>query len=456
VESVMREALIESRQRYKDFVDISSEMAWETDREGCFAFVSRGILGWSTADILGRPATALVDPDRSDGDVFCPRGRVEAEIWWRRPEGGSGCLAVRARPVMDGAGRWLGARGVARDISDLVDRERALAHARHRADLSAHVARALREEANPKAALDEVLTVLARAADAEMVAVLRQTGPEWRLLAACGDGPELLPDMAWLADGAGLAGHGHAAPGHAAPGPALARIRHRGETTAVLAMRRAAVHGSFSEEAVHLLSDVADRLGVVLSQIEQIERIASLSLTDPLTGLLNRRAFRERLEQELRRLKQSGGRGALAYVDLDNFKAVNDRLGHAAGDDLLRSLAAIMRLRVRPEDLVARIGGDEFVIWMSDVASEVAVRRMEELVQASREALEWHSADPDHPLGLSLGLVLCDPERLDTADKLLADADKAMYQAKRAGKGRLHIFSAAVMGTEAVASETHR
>src|SRR3712207_8303379 len=87
-----------------------------------------------------------------------------------------------------------------------------------------------------------------------------------------------------------------------------------------------------------------------------------LALTDPLTGLLNHRAFKERLEQELRRAERERYALAIVAFDVDNFKSINDRWGHAAGDEGLRTLAAALRVHLRPSDVSGRVGGDEFCL----------------------------------------------------------------------------------------------
>lgn len=162
-------------------------------------------------------------------------------------------------------------------------------------------------------------------------------------------------------------------------------------------------------------------------------RLQELARVDPLTGVMNRRAFFEDLSLRLAQARRHGDRGLLVYLDLDSFKAINDGYGHAAGDVVLRRVAEILRENVRETDLVGRIGGDEFVVWLDRVG---AVEQRER-IEALRAAIAV--AGRDYPaaaarFGASVGVVgtdgAVDPEELIVA------ADAAMYAAKRAGRER--------------------
>ncbi|WP_307874570.1 diguanylate cyclase domain-containing protein [Frankia nepalensis] len=157
---------------------------------------------------------------------------------------------------------------------------------------------------------------------------------------------------------------------------------------------------------------------------------------DPLTGLANRALFADRLEHTL--ASRDSGPFALAFCDLDDFKRINDTLGHAAGDELLRITAARLRDAVRSGDTVARLGGDEFALLLEGGGEdpEAVCRRLATTIRTPC-TLMGHS----RPIGASLGLVLADPTRHPAAETLLRDADLAMYEAKRAGKGGLVVYS---------------
>lgn len=159
---------------------------------------------------------------------------------------------------------------------------------------------------------------------------------------------------------------------------------------------------------------------------------------DALTELPNRNLFWERLDQSLRRAKRGNQQVGLLWVDLDGFKAVNDNLGHAAGDELLRQAAIRLNSRVRDSDTVARMGGDEFTVILPDVASQDAA------VQVA-EDLTVLLAEP-FPLGSSTGLISASigvtlyPSHADDVETLVQYADKAMYAAKNAGKNQVRVW----------------
>src|SRR6266852_704117 len=167
---------------------------------------------------------------------------------------------------------------------------------------------------------------------------------------------------------------------------------------------------------------------------------------DSLTGLANRRLLVERLEQALRRSALDGRTHALIFVDVDRFKSINDSLGHVTGDDLLVAIAARMKGAVRSHDLLARFGGDEFVVLLPDVAGvEVAVAAARRICAA----VEHPMVLPDGyelVASVSVGIALTEPGK--TADDVLRNADVAMYDAKIKGGGGIYkVFDQAAMGS---------
>ncbi len=434
----MREVLIESRQRYKDLVEISSDFAWETDAAGKFVFVSpKGVLGWSPDELLGRSAAdflALPDP----AQVFAATAPViDAEISFRRRDGSSARLSVAALPVRDGAGRLLGARGLARDVTPERDREHALAHAHLRDRLFTRLVRALRDELEPEAALAAAIAAVGPALGAAGGLILRRVGDEAGAAAQWGEPLA----AATLARAQAALGQAEACALVLADWHVIGHVaRYRQGIEGALLLWRQEVDGGFAEADRQLLADLADQLGVVIAQVAQHERILSLSRTDPLTGLLNRRAFFVDLARCLRRSRPARRGGALLYLDLDNFKRVNDRHGHAAGDRAIAALAEILRRAVRAGDVAARLGGDEFALWLDGVDAEAAQARGEEVLAASW-ALARFSDEAEHPLGVSIGLAVARED--EAPEPLVARADAAMYRAKHGGKGHLVVAALA-------------
>jgi diguanylate cyclase (GGDEF)-like protein len=160
---------------------------------------------------------------------------------------------------------------------------------------------------------------------------------------------------------------------------------------------------------------------------ETLDREQVRSRTDLLTGVASRRAFFDRLEIEIERSRRDGSTTTLAYVDLDDFKDVNDRLGHASGDALLQRTAQRMVSWLRATDFVARIGGDEFAILLPRTDAEAGRRLLTELSSKLLEATETGA------VSLSVGAITFGPTD-ENADELLGRADEHMYRVKSQGK----------------------
>lgn len=154
-------------------------------------------------------------------------------------------------------------------------------------------------------------------------------------------------------------------------------------------------------------------------------REAELARTDPTTHIPNSRAFLE----ALRNAPRQPGNACVMFIDLDNFKNVNDRYGHAAGDDVLETFAARLLETIRPDDVAARVGGDEFAILLRDVAAPAAESIARRIIAATDMVARDY---PGTNLGASVGIAI---GAAADAERLLRHADQAMYEAKARGKG---------------------
>ncbi len=206
--------------------------------------------------------------------------------------------------------------------------------------------------------------------------------------------------------------------------------------------RQAEVVRDESGEPIRVVGTVHD-----ITERKALEvQLQHQAMHDPLTGLPNRALFTDRLRQALARAKRREGEVAVLFMDLDNFKVVNDSLGHKAGDRLLVAAGRRIRTLLRPEDTVARLGGDEFILLLEDTDAQGAVQVAERVLERLREPF---------PLGgrrvvvtASVGVTTGGANGKYAAD-LLRDADLAMYRAKRAGKARYAVFEES-MNTEAI------
>ena len=173
------------------------------------------------------------------------------------------------------------------------------------------------------------------------------------------------------------------------------------------------------------------RLAAMVGQLEH------RAFHDGLTGLPNRALFRERVGHALSRRSQAGTPLALLFIDLDDFKTVNDQLGHAAGDDLLMAVARRLVTCVRDEDTVARLGGDEFAVLLEQASShEVAVRVAGRILESMLPPFPLQGRQVQ--VGASVGVTV---SAATEVDDVLREADVAMYTAKAHGKGRFELAS---------------
>jgi diguanylate cyclase (GGDEF)-like protein len=174
-------------------------------------------------------------------------------------------------------------------------------------------------------------------------------------------------------------------------------------------------------------------VGLLISQLRAaVLRERELSLTDPLTSMLNSRAFHKAADRIIARCRRTGRPLTVAYIDLDNFKTVNDRLGHQAGDEMLRSIAKRMRSSIRPDDVGARLGGDEFVVLFPEISPADAVIALERLRSSLATVLGSGPVEATSSAGAVTYLTV--PENIE---EMVHAADTRMYAAKAAGKNRV-------------------
>lgn len=216
-----------------------------------------------------------------------------------------------------------------------------------------------------------------------------------------------------------------------------------GAPTGLLVLRELYVRRPVSDE---LLSDRITYLYVLLASAlvlgfvgfllgRQADRLASLSQTDALTGLPNRRALNRHLREELYRARRYGMPVSLLLIDVDDLKKVNDTHGHAAGDHVIRAVAEAIAHTLRESDFGARWGGDEFGIVAPNTTSQAAHASAMRLVERVRSQRDAHGLSPT----VSVGIATFDPGGAEHADieSLSRAADRALYQAKAEGRNRV-------------------
>jgi len=192
---------------------------------------------------------------------------------------------------------------------------------------------------------------------------------------------------------------------------------------------------------------VRDAAGRPLHRIVQVldvsdrkhteEQLRFLADHDPLSGVFNRRRFEQELARELDRPGEASRCSALIVIDVDDFKAINDTLGHATGDAVIARLGDALRARLRTTDVVARLGGDEFALILRRVDVPVAVEMAHSLQRLAAERLAAVLGEAHGPVTLSIGVAPIGGDATRSIDGLLGEADAALYAAKRAGRNRV-------------------
>ena len=431
----LRGALLASRQRWRDFVSLAADLVFETDLEGRFTFLAPDhLLGRPVATLLHRPAREVLVA--ATADPFALRGPAQhMKAWLHRQDGQPACFSFNLAPLADAAGRFAGLRGTARDVTAEEEAAEAQAMALRRAGALELLVRRVRQEVLAPRMLAATLEALPPVLGCVGAVVLElAAGMAPQIVHRHGANPSPL-----LAAACAL----ETAEPSFGPGPQgehLAMIPQpvRGEPRYVLLAWRAAAARNFDAEERSLMVSLSDLVFVALGNQALQRELELQARTEALTGLLNRRAFladlRRRLDRQDRAGEAAGPAGALLFIDLDNFKPINDLLGHEAGDAALVAVANLLREAVRPVDLVARIGGDEFAIWLEAVDAEAAAKRTEALSRASASALPAMLRSGPAALTFSIGCALRRIGTVETPEQLIARADAAMYAAKRAGR----------------------
>lgn len=193
---------------------------------------------------------------------------------------------------------------------------------------------------------------------------------------------------------------------------------------------------TIKEEHRRLAMTVVDQIGLALTNIRLKQTLRQQAIHDTLTGLYNRLYLEETFDRELYRQERSNQPLSVLIIDLDHLKSVNDFYGHAAGDAVLRELGNLIKKNIRASDMPCRFGGDEFVLVMPDTKIDTAVRRAERIADVFRQLSIPFGTQTLGEFTLSIGIA-CAPLHGHTSSDLLEAADKALYEAKRAGRDRV-------------------
>ncbi len=203
-----------------------------------------------------------------------------------------------------------------------------------------------------------------------------------------------------------------------------------GETIGALNVYRAGVDAGFTAQEATVIERFCAMAALAFNSARQRELLRAQARTDSLTGMLNRRAFYERMAEELARGERTDSKVSVVLLDIDHFKAINDEHGHAEGDRALQEIAARLQATIRTDETAARYGGEEFALIAAGADSKAAVE-LAERARAAIAEIEFHG----RMLSASAGVATW-PTDGDNPDRLLEASDRAMYTAKRGGRNR--------------------
>ena len=426
------EALRSSEAKFRGLFESIAEGVYQSGRDGRLlsvnpAFVA--MLGYDgAAEIYALSAAALYwNPD--DRAEFARRvdseGEIrDAEFLMRRKDGQQLWVLENARSMRDGAGRHVGYEGTITDITARKRAEQAMFAEKERAQVTLQSigdavistdAEGRIEYINPVA---ERVTAwdLAEARGQPISAVLNLVNELTR---------EPIENSLY-----GVLGRGVSPP----------------PTDHSVLITRAGHEVAIQESA----APISDRQGRVIGAVvvfhdvtkeRRLKRALSWQAShDALTGLINRREFDNRLHAALLSAQRGEGSYVLLYIDLDQFKVVNDTCGHQAGDRLLRDVTGLLQTRVRASDTIARLGGDEFGVLLEGCTLDQATRIADGVRQAIRDfRFVWGASTLS--VGASIGIVQIRPDTQNVANVMSA-ADVACYAAKDAGRNRIHVYEA--------------
>jgi diguanylate cyclase (GGDEF)-like protein len=438
-QDIIRVALVESRHRWQHLLGLAVDLAFETDADGRFVFIMpEAPLGWPRGSLIGQPSDILVG-EAAGADAFNPFRPAEEMLrhraWLRCHDGGIAMITVSVTPIRNEDGVIVGSRGIGIDMTAGDAQAAQIAGRLRRAEVLRHILSCVGHEVGADAMMDAALWALIRALGAEGCAVIGSPSDDAPIdvMHECGPGASAI-----LAAASNLLASGTNEPPQTvgADGRLLLAVgcRTRFGTRAGLTIWRRGTGRPWDAEDTLLVESAVNVVRMILDYEAAAREMVHKASTDPLTGLLNRRAFLDEVQRYIARLDRENASGTLMFVDLDAFKAVNDRLGHAVGDDVLVLLANLLRKLVRPGDLIARLGGDEFAVWLSGADHMTAAERADHFCKTAPTELQTSLPERFPDLGVSIGIATRRAGSHEAIEDLTRRADMAMYEVKRGGR----------------------
>lgn len=474
LETSLRSALSESRAFFRDLATSSSDFIWATDVNGIITYASpSGFRGKSPTQLHGmhwRDMFSIPEDRDAAAPVFGSETVVEDQDIWFGSGGERSCFRMNARPIVTQQGEWRGARGIARNVTDLMMRELETSQVQASDDQLKHVLHNIRNEVDPHAMLstaassitdvmgfDGCWIFLRRIGDvfnADTASVIHVVPTEDMARLEAGQSASLkVLATRVAADGNYRPEEGFDESWHYLAVPA----RHSDKIYGVVCFGQLSRPGDFGavsrtasrwdETGIHAAIQIAEQVAVAIAQTELLKRLRSLNKTDALTGLVNRHAFIEEASRRLGHHQRMQRRAALLVLDIDDFRRINDFDGQRRGDEVLVTVARLIESRTRDSDLAARFDGDEFALWLEESDQTVALLKAIDLIEGCAGLNERSHMGRDEdlgpPIGLSIGIAVFDPSRPEGLDDMIVRASTALDETRSAGKGGYRVAAPA-------------
>ena len=434
LERSLRGALIESRQRFKDLIEASSDFAWEIDSEGRFTFVSeKGALGYAAGELIGTPAASLLgDHELAATSPFTAQLPANAiDIWMKRADGSAACVSTLALPLIGSDGAWCGNRGLCRDVTAEREREAALRQSQTREQILARIMRVAAEQADPAHVVTVIANELHSATRASGVAIYRQDAQRGLVLVANAGLTPSRPDLDALVERV-VEQERDLTLESGDLRVVTKATRFGGRCNGVLCLCQGSGVGDLAEEEELLLGEIAAFLGIANDHAARKAELQRLTTTDPVTALLNRRAFLELAERRLVEARSRGRAMALFWIEGENFKQFNDVAAFDRGDELLEALSRELRRQVRESDVVGRVGDAAFAVLIDGLPPKLVNGKAEELLAATGTVAAL-TKEGEPRVGFTVGVAELAQDRKEDLRSMISRAAAAHRTARDEG-----------------------
>ena len=420
----------ESKERIQAIIEGMQDTIFHVDKDGLIKWATpsiRQLLGYSTQEVVGSDVGRLFvspeDREKHDTELDANFGGLQnRECVLRHKSGSAVWVSENCVYQYNEMGGITGYESTLRDITALKNTKEALFLAQEQAYVTL-------------GSIGDGVIAVSLDGSIDYMNVVAEQGTGWNLEEAHG---RQLREVFMVVDEKTL---------QSTPNPVELCLQEGRSTMLsgylLLIHRHVQQQLSIEVNAAPIRNSSKDISGVVLvfhdvSELRSLAQMTYHATHDSLTGLINRREFEKRVNQALDYTRHRDKRYALCYLDLDNFKVVNDTCGHVAGDELLKQLTLTLRVALREGDTLSRIGGDEFGILFNG-CSIASARRLAEKIRRQVEDFRFAWDDKSFRVGASLGLVPVTAES-GTISDVLSAADSACYVAKENGRNRIHIY----------------